>query len=48
VKSKIQTCGQIVQVPKNEEIESKNSLDFQVEGAVLDMVFKPDPVASLV
>lgn len=44
VKSKIQTCGQIVQVPKNEEIESKNSLDFQVEGVVLGMVFRPDSV----
>lgn len=47
VKSKIQTCGQIVQVPKNEEIERKNSLDFQVEGVVLGMVFRPDSVQGL-
>jgi hypothetical protein len=41
VKSKIQTCGQIVQVPKNEEIESRNSLDFQVEGVVLAWFLDP-------
>jgi len=45
VKSKIQNCGQIVQVPKNEEIESKNSLDFQ--GVVLGMDFKPCLVGAV-